>query len=66
MKEFDYEEVLAKVLDTLIKENIILEIDWGEFKDNKEKLNIIINNKVLSFEYSKDSPEVDVSIDLLN
>ena len=66
MKEFDYEEVLAKVLDTLIKENIILEIDWGEFKGNKEKLNIIINNKVLSFEYSKDSPEVDVSIDLLN
>lgn len=66
MKEFDYEEVLAKVLDTLIKENIILEIDWGEFKDNKEKLNIIINNKVLSFEYSKDSSEVDVSIDLLS
>ena len=66
MKEFDYEEVLAKVLDTLIKENIILEIDWGEFKGNKEKLNIIINNKVLSFEYSKDSPEVDLSIDLLN
>ena len=64
MKIVNYEEMLEKVLDILRMENIIDDIDWG-FTDTCEILNIIVKNKVYSFETKKNSQNIKITIDTL-
>ena len=62
MKKVNYEEMLEKVLNVLRMENIIDDIDWG-FTDAYEILNIIIKNKVYSFETKNNYKNIKITID---
>ena len=64
MKKVNYEEMLEKVLNILRMENIIDDIDWG-FTDTYEILNIIIKNKVYSFETKNNYKNIKITIDTL-
>lgn len=64
MKKVNYEEMLEKVLNVLRMENIIDDIDWG-FTDTYEILNIIIKNKVYSFETKNNYKNIKITIDTL-
>lgn len=64
MKKVNYEEMLEKVLNVLRMENIIDDIDWG-FTDAYEILNIIIKNKVYSFETKNNYKNIKITIDTL-
>lgn len=64
MKKVNYEEMLEKVLNVLRMENIIDDIDWG-FTDTYEILNIIIKNKVYSFETKNNYKNIKIIIDTL-
>ena len=64
MKKVNYEEMLEKVLDILRMENIIDDIDWG-FTDTYEILNIIVKNKIYSFETTNNYKNIKITIDTL-
>ena len=64
MKKVNYEEMLEKVLNILQMENIIDDIDWG-FTDTSEILNIIIKNKIYSFETKNNYKNIKITIDTL-
>ena len=64
MKKVNYEEILKKVLDILQMENIIDDVDWG-FTDTCETLNIIIKDKIYSFETKNNYKNVKITIDIL-
>ena len=64
MKKVNYEEMLKKVLDILQMENIIDDVDWG-FTDICETLNIIIKDKIYSFETKNNYKNVKITIDTL-
>ena len=60
----NYELILEKVLDILKMENIIDDIDWSSTNEN-EILNIIIQDKVYSFEAKKSSKNIKITIDTM-
>lgn len=64
MRKVNYEEMLEKVLNVLQMENIIDDIDWG-FTDTWEILNIIIKNKIYSFETTDNCKNIKITIDTL-
>lgn len=64
MKKVNYEEMLEKVLDILQMENIIDDIDWG-FTNTREILNIIVKNKIYSFETTNNYKNIKITIDTL-
>lgn len=64
MRKVNYEEMLEKVLNVLQMENIIDDIDWG-FIDTWEILNIIIKNKIYSFETTDNCKNIKITIDTL-
>lgn len=64
MKKVNYEEMLEKVLDILQMENIIDDIDWG-FTDTCEILNIIVKDKIYSFETTNNYKNIKITIDTL-
>ena len=64
MKKVNYEEMLEKVLDILRMENIIDDIYWG-FSDTYEILNIIVKNKIYSFETTNNYKNIKITIDTL-
>lgn len=64
MKDIDYELLLDKILDILKMEKVIDDIDWG-ILNNNEIINIIIQDKIYSFEIENNSKNIKITIDTL-
>lgn len=65
MKNTDYELLLDKILNVLKMEGIIDDVDWGTLNNNEEIINIIIQDKVYSFEIKNNSKNIKITIDTL-
>lgn len=65
MEKVNYkEEMLERVLDVLQMEGIIDDVDWG-FTSTCDMLNIIVNNKIYSFETTNNYKYIKITIDTL-